>query len=152
MNYYELNNIQISKILEKDTYTKNIFLGVFSIDSLPVPLYPSCFVINTATSYEEGEHWLAIYYGKNRTATFFDSYGNHPEKFCLEHYMDRTAIKWNFNKKQLQSFESNICGYYCVLFLKMKSRSVELDEFLNLFTNDSKKNDMIIKNLILKNI
>ena len=53
----------ISEILENDSVTENLFLGVFARNELPEnPLYPSCFVFNTAPRSNSGQHWLGLYY------------------------------------------------------------------------------------------
>jgi hypothetical protein len=60
MSLFE-NTIEV--ILDKDAFTKKIFLGAFARDELPPnPPYPSCFIVNTDPRSQAGGHWLALYY------------------------------------------------------------------------------------------
>lgn len=145
----ELNTQQILQILRKDKFSKTHFLGVFARDQIPLKLkYPSSLILNTDKSNQKGEHWLAIYYDKDGKAEFFDSFGRHPAEFKLENYMQKTSTKWDYNSKQLQSFQSKICGYYCVLFIMYRSRGYEMKEFLEKFSDFNLINDFILLNLI----
>jgi hypothetical protein len=122
----ELNSIQITEILRKDKCTQNRFIGVFARDELPTRLvYPCCFVLNTHTSDLPGEHWLALHYDVKKICHFYDSYGLHPDYYSLTNYITRTSSGWYFNSSQSQSFNSFICGYYCVLFLMLKCRKLD---------------------------
>ena len=136
----ELNSIQLHKILTTDKFTKQCFRGVFARNMLPKKaLYPSCLIVNTDPSNKPGGHWLAIYYNHNGESEFFDSYGLHPFFYGLDTYLEKTSSKWTQNKKQIQSFYSNLCGYYCFFYLIAKCRGYSLDEMnfnekeLNLF-------------------
>ena len=70
-----LNNIQILQVLKTDKFSSPLFRGVFSRDQIPLNIqYPSCLILNTHTSNNVGEHWLAIFYDKLGIVNFFDSY------------------------------------------------------------------------------
>ena len=126
---YELNSIQLYKILSKDIYTRDCFRGVFAINTLPKKsIYPSCLIVNTDPSNKPGSHWLAIYYNKDGESEFFDSYGINPKYYGIQNYLERTSSKWTQNKRQFQSFYSNLCGYFCFLYLMAKCRGYSLDE------------------------
>lgn len=145
----ELNTRQIIDILRQDKSSFPNFLGVFPRDRIPLKIkYPSSFILNTDKSNQKGEHWLAIYYDKEGNADFFDSYGRHPSEFKLEMFLSKTAKKWDYNKKQLQSFQSRVCGYYCVLFIMYRSRGFKMKEFLEKFSDFNLINDFILLSLI----
>jgi hypothetical protein len=134
---------QIEVVLKQDADTKNLFLGVFAFDELPKkPKFPSCFIINTQKRNQEGEHWLAIFLNKFGFAYFFDSYGYPPSYFNLEKYMTDISKGWVHNEKKIQTF-SNICGYYCILFLLYICKGKE-SVFFKQFKNSSLENDKII--------
>ena len=113
----ELNTLQLYNILKRDLCTKKKFLGVFPFDKKPKPKFPSCFILNTAKSKEDGEHWIAFDYDKNGHCDFFDSYGLHPRFYRLKSFLDKTSKSWSFNTKQFQNFDSKTCGYFCFIFL-----------------------------------
>ena len=51
-----MNTLQIKRALERDTFTKKIFGGVFAADELPkiMNTFPCGFVANTDPSTEPG--------------------------------------------------------------------------------------------------
>jgi len=139
----------VELVLKKDKFTKDLFLGAFAKDELPIqPAYPSCLIINTDPRSEPGEHWLALYYNKYGYADFFDSYAHSPEYFGLDEYIFRTSVGCDYNKKRIQG-SSSFCGFYCILFLFFKARGQE-NLFFNQFSSKLSKNDKIISDLILK--
>ena len=144
-----LNTIQLLNILKKDKDTLKTFIGVFPKDRLPLRLnYPCCFILNTQRSYQQGEHWLAVYADEHQNVDFFDSYGHSPNYFNLENYLKKISRNYFHNTIQLQSYSSQICGYYCVLFLLYRSKGFSLKDFQEKFSKNSNLNDFIILNLI----
>ena len=132
----------IEEILERDSFTKKIFVGCLSRDELPPVLKkPSCFVINTEPRSSKGEHWLAFYFEKD-TCYFFDSYGLSPKYYGFEKYIKQNSKKLVFNKQRLQGL-SNYCGLYCILFLIFRARN-DLKIFYNNFFKDFYLNDKLI--------
>jgi uncharacterized protein YutD len=146
-----MNNIQIDKILKKDKKSKKIYLGTFPFDKLPKNFkYPACFIINNQKSTEIGEHWLAIYFDSQKKCYFFDSFGMDPKFYNLLSYLKTKSTTIIHNKLQIQSFFSEYCGYYCIIFLLLKVRKYSLNFILSQF-KDPESNDNLIKNLIKKN-
>lgn len=140
----------VEEILTKDPITKLSFLGAFAKDELPVkPKFPSCFISNTHPRNKPGEHWLALHYDNKGYATFFDSYGKPPSYYKLENYISKSANGWSWNKRRLQG-NSDLCGFYSVLFLLYKTRDKILNFFKEFYFNFSKndyKNLKQIKNI-----
>ena len=58
-----MNTLQLKRALERNTFTKKIFGGVFAADELPKVITSPCgFVANTDPSTEPGTHWVAFYF------------------------------------------------------------------------------------------
>ncbi len=99
------------------------YLGVLPFDWFPSAALASArsscyFIINTDTSNEPGTHWLAIYFDTRLGQTeFFDSYGNSPTYYNLNSTHFTSARTLAYNRHQLQSDTSFVCGQYCVYFL-----------------------------------
>ena len=145
----ELSTLQLINFIKQDKLASTSFIGVFARDQLPTRIkYPCCFIVNTDKSDQKGEHWLAFYYDKHGNASFFDSFGNHPSYFKLDKYLSKTASKWNYNTKQLQSYRTKVCGYYCVLFILYLSRGHDMKTFVNKFKYSFLINDFVLMNLI----
>ena len=141
-----MNTIQINKIMNKDTSANKIYLGTFARDELPEKIiYPSALILNTQPSSHAGEHWLAIYFDKNKKGVFFDSYGKSASSFKLEKFMKKHSKSYKENRIKLQSNTSSYCGVYAVLFLLHMSKNLVLESFQRKFKTPM-KNDTMIKN------
>ena len=126
-------------------------MGVFARDELPIiNNFPCCFILNTAKRTHPGKHWLAFYYDLNKVCNFFDSYGNDPEFFSLEEFITSTSSKVLSNNKPIQSWKSENCGYYCILFLILKTSGHSMRQFSNLFYDLTEKNDEMIEKFKFK--
>ena len=147
-----LTNIQIKQEIQMDAFSKNSFLGVFAKDSLPkISIYPSSLVLNTDTLDGPGEHWLAIYFDKNKNCTFFDSFGRRPESFGLEKYLQHYSWNVEYNTTRLQGLLSTTCGFYCIYFILLKSREFSLMDIISHFSSfNFELNDFKIKNITNK--
>jgi uncharacterized protein YutD len=129
-----MNNLQLNAILKKDKKSKNIYLGAFPCDKLPNKFkYPACLIINNQKSTENGEHWLAVYFDSKKNCYFLDSFGMHPKFYGLNNYLKDKSVKIIYNNTQLQSFFSEYCGYYCIIFLLLKARKYSFNFILSQF-------------------
>jgi hypothetical protein len=149
---HPLTTLEIYKEFKSDDYSKNIFKAVVPKDKLSFKVtYPSAYVINTDNSTGPGEHWLAVYYKSDKTAVFFDSFGLAPQFYGLDNYMRKTSISYSYNQQQLQGIMSSTCGYYCVLFILLVCRNLDLQCILDLFNKkDVDLNDFKISFIMNK--
>lgn len=149
-----MNTLQIQKILKSERSIKKYFKGVFAIDKIPkkVKSKPAMYVINTDKSDKPGEHWLAIYFPSNGCSEFFDSYGRSPTKYAeIKKFLRNNSKCIVYNKKQLQSLFTGVCGQYCCVFLKNRCKRKSMKMFVNLFHNKNYfDNDVKIKKLFKK--
>lgn len=123
------------------------FRGVFPIDkicNLKITKKPFGIIINLDYSNEPGSHWVAIFVNESNEAFYFDSFGFPNLSKELKKFLNLNEIKIIvYNKYFLQSMNSNTCGAYCVLFLKMCCHGYSMYQFLNLFSKNTKTNDLI---------
>jgi len=140
-----LSNIDIENKLKH--YKK--FKGVYSKDLLPRKLNYGFYIINLDDSKNEGTHWVAFLRDKNINI-YFDSFGSPP--------IDKLNIKpLMMNAEQIQNINSDMCGYYCIEFIKFLYNKENFKEsfqvFIDLFKNPRYNiNDIILKKLINKEI
>lgn len=145
-----MNGAQIRNILSSDTAAKKYFIGIFTSDRLPkdnIP-YPSCFVLNTDIEGGAGLHWLAVILKSSEELEFFDSFGRHPKDINTDIYKYIQKFKSAiYNKVQIQSPDSEVCGAYCVYYLFHRCRGLCMDSVLSTFGNkDSRINNECLKN------
>ena len=137
-----MNQIQISKYLSSDEYTKQYFRGVMSFDKLPSckPAPLGLYIVNTDISSGPGKHWVCILLGE--VCEYFDSLGRPPKEVKL--FIENQNKKYIFSTKQIQGYSSDVCGDYCVLFSYYRCRGKSMKSFLQMFTKDVKLNDKMV--------
>lgn len=109
---------------------------------------PSGFVINTDSDQEQGEHWVAIFIGKDQVPIYFDSFGLPPLHEDFHMFLNRTGRQgWIYNTVTLQHPTSTSCGKYCIEFLRHQFKYKSVFEFINLFTSDLIRNEKILNSL-----
>ena len=120
------------------------FNGVFSRDNLPNKIKNGAYVINLDEYHDVGTHWIALYVS-NKTVTYFDS--------CGVELIPKEIMKFIGNKNiitnifRIQTYDSIMCGYFCIEFIDFMFNGNSLTDFTNLFSpNDFKKNGNIILN------
>lgn len=106
-------------------------------------------ILNNQNRGQDGEHWLAIYYDKNKKCYFFDSFGLNPVFYSLTKYLQDTSTSWTFNQRRIQG-TSQYCGYYCIFFLKSICKNETIKFFKN-FSKNLRQNDQILSDIFEKN-
>ena len=135
------------EILNELKHEIHCFKGVFpvnEINELKINDRPLGLVLNWDFSNEPGSHWVALFVNEKNIATYFDSYGfpNFNENFINFLKLNKINTVY-FNKFQLQSNDSNTCGAFTILFIKMFCNGFSFNEFIKLFSNNREKNDLI---------
>ena len=124
-----MKGAQILDKLSGDSVTFNKCWGVYARDRLPaqVPVDRFC-ICNTDKWFNEGKHWIVIYFPPDADTEYFDPLGNDPSgefiRFMGESY--------KHNTQRRQPFNSNTCAFYCIFFAYMKCRGLPFEIVLNL--------------------
>ena len=120
------------------------FNGVYSRDNLPKIIKKGAYVINLDEYENAGTHWIALFV-KTNEVIYFDSFGIEHIPKEIELAIGNKKIK--ANRFRIQSYDSIMCGYFCIELIKGKT----LLDYTNLFSpNDFKKNDRVIKRIFKK--
>ena len=148
--------LQINKLLKHDKFCKKKFGGTWPVDMVPTNKINKtkrhfCFVVNSSPSWSTGSHWTAIWASKKTNGSYkvehFCSYGLKPV-MGLHAKLVKLDQKYKYNKITLQSISSDLCGYYCILFLKCKCRGISTKKMMSCFSKNVIVNDVIVYNLI----
>ena len=135
-----MNTLQINEEMKNFSCYK----GTFSKNLLPQKIInerPIAFIINTDNNDKPGEHWVSIFISRSNTCQYFDSFGRYPLQEIIN-FLKINNIKYlTYNTKILQSFYSNTCGAFCILFVKLRCSNFSFKNFINLFTNNNISND-----------
>jgi len=89
-----------------------------------------------------GTHWVCFRYGNN--IEYYDAFGFAPPNSVM-----RIAKKDIFySDKQIQDEKSTACGWYCIARI---TSHLPYMKFINQFSNDTEKNDAILKQMLDEN-
>ena len=120
--------------------------GVFMKDELPPTLKNGNYIMNLDSSDGTGTHWVCMHKKGNQIA-YFDSFGTQPPKEATMIMKKNKKTMTYYSDKIVQDSKSNICGFYCILFLlhfKLSDGSVH-DKFVKFhdifFDNGKSIND-----------
>jgi len=89
--------------------------GVYNRDSIPNHLPNGYYILNLDRQSGAGTHWVAIY-KSNKMNFYFDSFG-----FDAPIQVSQALGKYFYNKKIIQSINSNSCGWWALWFIKYTS-------------------------------
>ena len=123
------------------------FQGTFPCDLLPETKPNMSFIVNTETSMESGEHWVAVFITDDNFY-FFDSFGRSIEQFedPFKGYMHEASRYFNVltSSQNLQHIFSDVCGLWCIYYLWSKFSGYKF--MFRHFSNDNEFNDKILLN------
>ena len=98
-------------------------------------IYPSLFICNTDPYTQQGSHWVMVWFSKEGSGLFFDSYGFAPEIWSkdIARFIRANSHHHSYTTKQLQWTESRVCGKWCLYAADQLCR--EKDLVAELYTN-----------------
>lgn len=146
-----MNTSQVRDLLNIHPFTKDILQGVIPRSGLPqrITKYPAAFVCNTDSSDDPGEHWVAIYVTEH-CGEYFDSFGKPPSHVEFRLFLEENCAVYTHNDQQLQSVDSIMCGFYCVMFILAKCDGMTMDTLLKGFGSNLIANDFILRDRLLE--
>ena len=146
-----MNTKQLQCCIRCDPILRKHILGVFSADGFPKHLesFPCGFIVNADNHLQPGTHWVAFYFPSRDTLEFFDSFGRLP-LFYNRHFSEYSKRYTHniVNRRKLQSYSSNVCGFYCLFFLLQRLQHVSMNKFVNMFSFNVYFNDTFVFDFI----
>jgi hypothetical protein len=133
-------NIQLTNLADKMGLPLNDILMRDEMNELKDGGF---YIINLDTSNNNGTHWTALYFHPLQSY-YCDSFGFVPP---LE--VEQRIKPYLYNNKDIQDFNSEACGYYCLAFIKFlydkNDKELAFKEFLKMFGKKTIENDNILK-------
>jgi hypothetical protein len=78
-----------------------------------------------------------VFYENDGSSVVFDSFDHDPQFYGIENFLEKTCTSWTFNKQQLQSLFSPMCGYYCIFLLNWSlANIIDLFSKTDFYIND----------------
>ena len=147
-----MNEQRLNKMLEN---VPN-YLGSFAVDELSAVQpkdHRNLFVINLDERAGVGSHWIAVAIDLKNVYICDSLGGISPTKFLSQSWINFLYLLSQTRRihitKQLQHINSDLCGLYCILFVREMINGT-FDEFLRLFTPNKKTNDDLVQFLVYK--
>ena len=136
-------------MIDCDPVLNGNIIGVFAADKLPMqlPSTPFGFIANTDIHTKPGKHWCAFFSNKQGHFDFFDTYGKTPLQNSpyFEKWLKIKSRSVKTSSLQIQSDNSAVCGFYCILFLHERLNGSTFLNFMNTFdTSALESNDQFI--------
>jgi hypothetical protein len=127
-----MNTQQIDEKLRRNETTNEYFIGVYAADQLPATKISQdvwLLVCNCCPIDLPGEHWIALFGNARQEIDVFDSFGFPPNAYDGVHQFLRVQqpALITYNTQQLQSFDSDACGHYCLYFARYRSQGVPMN-------------------------
>lgn len=148
-----MNTRRLECMIECDPVLKRRVMGVYAMDRLPDARKretPYGLIANIDGHEKSGTHWIAMYFTE-KDGEFFDSYGHPPGFFSTRFatYLSRNAPTTAHNDKKIQSYYSDVCGEYCVMYLLYRSRGYSMKDMTDLFdSRHDDENDCFVREYI----
>lgn len=144
-----LNNFDIIQLCYKYNIPLN---GIYRRNEIIKGKSNYLTVVNSAIGNDNNGHWFAyIYNNKKKIIYYIDSYGVEPFQEVIDLFKGYKII---YSKIQIQSFDSNICGWVVILFalyyFNYKNKDKAIIHFNSLFTPNYKNNEKIVKMIFNK--
>ena len=106
---------------------------------MQVKVKDGAYSINLDDYSDIETHWIALYVN-DKTVTYFDSFGiEHISQEIRVFIADKDIIASIY---RIQSYDSIVCGYFCIGFINYMFMGKSLTDYTNLFSpSNFKKND-----------
>ena len=129
---------------------RNQFVGVYACDRLPriLPSHrPLLIVANTDPHDKPGQHWIAMYIGRDAKGEYFDSLGQ-PAPQIFQRYLNKYCNSWRPIGRQLQSVISYFCGHYVIYYCLYRSLGYSIERLISIFAHDTALNDALVHSIV----
>ena len=146
-----LTTNQLNKILKDNNVTNRYFIGTFPACNYPISknaVYS--FITNTDEHNRPGEHWNS-WFVRDGKVIFFDSFGRTSYDQAFPQNYREFITKFNeveYSRTQIQGFNGSTCGLFCVHCIYVLSLGLNLNNFINDYYNDFKRNDTILYTIV----
>ena len=135
-----MDSAQLECCINCDPVLRSHVIGVYAADRLPIHVFHGQIglIVNTDIHSKPGRHWCAIYSDGQGQIDFFDSYGRSPEENSLHftRWINRRAKTVFINRKRLQGDHSNVCGLYCLYYLRQRLLGHSTEDAVDTFSSD----------------
>ena len=136
----ELSNNELSQLVNH--YKIKNYHGAYIDDKMPTKLKNGFYIINL----NGRSHWTCLM-KDGKDYYYFDSYG-----FVASQEVEDQIGEYIYSDIDIQHLNSSSCGFFCIAWMRWmqdhKNKKLAFSNFLKLFNEDSKKNEVILNKLL----
>lgn len=133
-----MDGFTLENILKKDSFTRHIFQGIYSEDTLDKIEPGYACIANTSKNFEKGEHWIVVSNLRPTHVDFLCSYRSPPKSYKnIFKVMKATGKKIYQLPRRLQGDDSSACGPFVLFFFYCLSRHFQPSEMCHHFFSSS---------------
>lgn len=135
MSLPELSNLDIDRLCAKDPH----YGGCYAKDQIPPVKNNTYYIVNLENHTQPGSHWVLLY-TMQRKVIYFDPFGVVPPSAILA-WSKKTTKSFEYWNKQVQGFNTNTCGYYCMEIARQLNAKVPWDRIRIQYMKSTAQND-----------
>ena len=134
------------------------FKGVYPSDLLPFDILVKykkiSLIINLDPHTKPGSHYVALFINKNlnNKVVYFDPFGKNLTNENIIKFVKKINKNYIFSTKKIQHDNSDYCGLFCLAFCVYIYKNKPFYIFLDMFINNSMKNNFIVHRYLKENI
>ena len=134
---HPLRNFEIEEYYENKSrfnetrFNELRFNCVYSQDNLPNKIKLGAYMVNLQDYLGPDTHWIALYIKINEVI-YFDSFGVEHVPKEIERFIGHKNTKTNIFR--IQTDNSIMCGYFCIVFIDFMFAGRSLIDFTSLFS------------------
>ena len=112
---------------------------------------PWGMIFNIDPISKPGQHWIALY-GDRGQIDIMDSYGSEGlDAYPQPHVRQILDLVDVTPMRRIQSYDTYVCGHYCLTYLHVRTKGLSLTDFLKAFSNpNTRENDRTVCRFMCK--
>lgn len=140
-------NIELFKLAK---YFKFTLTSVCFKNELPKQPIMGNYIINLASNFQNngGTHWCCLIIDNQNNILYFDPFGEPPPEEVID-FIHLFKRNYGYNEVDIQNMNSSYCGYFCIALILLTQKRGNLfdksNEFINMFSRNTKMNDDILR-------
>ena len=135
-----MNTVELQSYMLNDPYIRQYYGGVLGRDQLPTFIdKPKIYIVNTDPIDEPGTHWITTFI--DEVSEYIDSLGEEPEQ-DFKNFLIIHGPQFKYNNEIIQSFTSDLCGHYCLMYSYFRCRGYKFEDIISMFSTNLMLNDV----------
>ena len=148
-----MNNRELRELIEKDGCLRSKGVRIMcksnfkKLDLTKITTLPHYFILNTedCLSKSVGHWFVVVLVNLLEPAEIFDSLAMESNVRFTYDSLNKVFDYCRLNNVQVQAIDSELCGLFCMYFLRRRCRGMEMDKIIETFNSeDLKLNDTLV--------